>query len=79
MNRIVNVASAAASWLLIFLVRCYQVTLRPLLGGHCRFTPTCSAYFIEAVRKYGPVRGSYRGICRLLRCHPLHPGGQDPP
>jgi putative membrane protein insertion efficiency factor len=64
---------------LVLLVRMYQVVLSPLLGGSCRFTPTCSEYFILAVRKYGPIRGSWRGCRRILRCHPLHSGGHDPP
>ncbi len=64
---------------LIGLVRVYQWTLSPLLGRHCRFQPSCSAYFIEAVRKYGAIRGALRGVLRLLRCHPWHPGGYDPP
>ena len=65
--------------LLELLVRGYQWTLSPLLGQNCRFQPTCSTYFIGAVRKYGAVRGSWRGLCRICRCHPLHPGGHDPP
>jgi uncharacterized protein len=69
----------APSWLLIFLVRLYQATLGLALGGHCRFQPTCSAYFIESVRKHGAVRGAWRGLCRLARCHPWNPGGYDPP
>ncbi|NQT14840.1 MAG: membrane protein insertion efficiency factor YidD [Planctomycetes bacterium] len=64
---------------LIGLVRVYQWTLSPLLGRHCRFQPSCSAYFIQAVRKYGAIRGAVRGMLRLLRCHPWHPGGYDPP
>lgn len=70
---------AVASWLLIALVRVYQFCISPLLRPTCRFTPTCSQYFIEAVRKHGPLRGSWRGIKRLTRCHPWHPGGYDPP
>jgi len=66
-------------WTLVALVRIYQVSLSPLLGNHCRFTPTCSAYFIGAVRKYGALSGTLRGIARVLRCHPFHPGGYDPP
>jgi putative membrane protein insertion efficiency factor len=64
---------------LIGLVRVYQWTLSPIIGRQCRFTPTCSNYFIEAVRKYGALRGSLRGIWRICRCHPFHPGGYDPP
>ena len=67
------------SWILIGLVRVYQWTLRPLFGNRCRFRPTCSNYFIQAVQKYGAVRGSWRGVARICRCHPWHPGGYDPP
>ncbi|MBM4090473.1 MAG: membrane protein insertion efficiency factor YidD [Planctomycetes bacterium] len=69
----------ALSWALITAVRGYQIVLGPLLGGSCRFKPTCSEYFIEAVKKYGPCRGSWKGVVRILRCHPFHPGGWDPP
>jgi putative membrane protein insertion efficiency factor len=67
------------SWLLIGLVRLYQWTISPMLGRRCRFEPSCSAYFIEAVRKYGAIRGSLRGVWRICRCHPWNPGGYDPP
>ncbi|NLX54291.1 MAG: membrane protein insertion efficiency factor YidD [Planctomycetaceae bacterium] len=79
MTRLRCALTAAFTGLLIALVRAYQVTLSPLLGGGCRFQPTCSVYFIEAVRKHGPWRGSWCGVRRLLRCHPFHPGGYDPP
>lgn len=64
---------------LIVLARAYQLLISPLIGPHCRFQPTCSAYFIESVRKYGAIRGGWRGILRICRCHPWHPGGYDPP
>jgi putative membrane protein insertion efficiency factor len=64
---------------LIGLVRLYQVTLSPLIGRQCRFHPTCSNYFIESVKKHGAIRGAVRGILRICRCHPWHPGGFDPP
>jgi putative membrane protein insertion efficiency factor len=64
---------------LIAGVRFYQICLRPLLPAVCRFQPTCSEYFILAVRKYGPVRGGVRGLGRICRCHPWHAGGYDPP
>ena len=67
------------SWLLIASVRLYQIFLSPVLGRQCRFQPTCSQYFILAVKKYGAVRGAYRGVLRICRCHPFHPGGYDPP
>ncbi|MGD0898071.1 MAG: membrane protein insertion efficiency factor YidD [Thermoguttaceae bacterium] len=66
-------------WGLILLVKLYQLLLSPILGRHCRFEPSCSAYFIGAVRKYGSIRGVWRGICRVCRCHPWNPGGYDPP
>jgi uncharacterized protein len=67
------------SWSAILAVRCYQIFVSPLLGRNCRFTPTCSSYFIQAVRKYGFVFGSARGFWRIARCNPFHPGGHDPP
>jgi putative membrane protein insertion efficiency factor len=67
------------SWTLVLLVRIYQWTLSPLLGRHCRFHPSCSAYFIGAVKKYGAISGTLRGVARICRCHPFHPGGYDPP
>jgi len=69
----------AAAAVLIGLVIAYKCTLSPLLGRHCRFTPTCSAYFRQAVEKYGAVRGGLKGLARIGRCHPWHPGGHDPP
>ena len=63
---------------LIALIRGYQLAVSPLLPPSCRFTPTCSQYTMEAIKKYGAVRGSYMGARRLLRCHPFHPGGYDP-
>ena len=64
---------------LIAMARAYQYLISPMLGPHCRFEPTCSAYFIESVRKYGAIRGGWRGILRICRCHPWNPGGYDPP
>jgi uncharacterized protein len=63
----------------IGLVRIYQYTLSPLIGGQCRFHPTCSNYMIGAVEKYGALRGGWRGLRRIARCHPWRPGGVDPP
>ena len=65
--------------LLIGLVRLYQKWLGPILGGRCRFHPSCSEYFIGAVQKSGVVVGSLRGIWRILRCNPFCRGGYDPP
>ncbi len=60
-------------------VRLYQIFLSPIFGRQCRFEPTCSHYFIGAVRQYGPIIGTLKGIGRICRCHPFHPGGDDPP
>ena len=79
MNRIAQSFGQVLSWLLITGVRGYQIFLSPFLGRNCRFTPSCSNYFIQAVRKYGPMRGSWRGALRIARCNPFHPGGVDPP
>jgi len=65
--------------LVILLVRFYQLAISPMLGSNCRFHPTCSAYFIEAVNKYGFVRGTARGVVRIARCNPWFEGGHDPP
>lgn len=65
--------------ILIGLVRIYQKTFRYILGGHCRFHPSCSEYFVLAVQKHGAVKGGIKGILRICRCHPFHPGGYDPP
>ena len=67
-----------ASRLLLFLVEVYRVLLSPLLGGHCRYWPSCSVYAEEAVRKHGAARGMALAAKRLLRCHPFHRGGIDP-
>ncbi|HET7922777.1 MAG TPA: membrane protein insertion efficiency factor YidD [Gammaproteobacteria bacterium] len=64
--------------LLIALIRAYQLVISPLLGPRCRFYPSCSAYAIEAIAQHGALRGGWLSLKRLLRCHPLHPGGVDP-
>jgi len=60
------------------MIRGYQVTLSPLLPSACRYQPSCSAYAIEAVERYGVVRGAWMGAWRILRCHPFARGGYDP-
>ncbi len=59
-------------------VRLYQLALSPWLGRQCRFVPTCSQYFIEAVRRKGIIRGTLKGLWRICRCHPWSKGGWDP-
>lgn len=61
----------------LFLIRLYRLTISPLLGLTCRFYPTCSVYMMEALKKYGLFKGGWRGVKRLCKCHPWHPGGQD--
>ena len=63
----------------ILLIKFYQVCISPLKGGPtCRFTPTCSQYALEAFRKYGPFKGFWLSLRRILRCHPWGGSGYDP-
>lgn len=63
---------------LSWIIRCYKKLLSPWLGQNCRFYPSCSSYFLEALERHGAIRGSLLGVKRLCRCHPLHEGGLDP-
>jgi putative membrane protein insertion efficiency factor len=65
--------------LLVVIITLYQRTLSRLLGGACRFEPSCSRYAIACLEGHGAVRGSLLSIVRLCKCHPFHPGGYDPP
>lgn len=78
-SRVWSSASHVAGESLVLLVRLYQVTLSPLVGQSCRYEPTCSHYFIGAVRKHGPWSGSWLGLKRIGRCHPWGGSGYDPP
>jgi len=62
----------------IALIRGYRYILSPLFPPACRFYPTCSAYTVEAIKKYGACRGIGKGLWRILRCHPFSSGGYDP-
>lgn len=66
------------STLLIAPIRFYQLAISPHFPGACRYTPTCSAYAIEAIRRHGPLRGSWLALKRILRCHPWGGSGYDP-
>mgnify|MGYP000129658080 FL=1 len=59
------------SFLLILPIRAYQYLISPMLGPHCRYQPSCSAYAVEALQKHGPIKGSYLAIRRIGRCHPV--------
>ncbi|GIW48547.1 membrane protein insertion efficiency factor YidD [Caloramator sp. mosi_1] len=63
---------------LIFIIKLYRKYISPLKPPSCRFYPTCSMYAIEAIEKYGALKGGYLAIRRILRCHPLNKGGYDP-
>jgi putative membrane protein insertion efficiency factor len=63
---------------LIAVFKFYQVAISPWLGGRCRYLPTCSAYAIEAVERFGPIRGARLALSRLARCHPWGSSGYDP-
>jgi putative membrane protein insertion efficiency factor len=72
------VSTSVAAHMAIGTVRVYQWTIRPIIGAHCRFWPTCSDYAIDALRQHGAVRGSALAARRVLRCNPWHEGGWDP-
>ena len=69
---------SALIWLLTRPIRFYQLFISPMTPSACRFTPTCSQYALEAIRKHGPFRGLYLAVRRILRCHPWGGSGYDP-
>ena len=69
---------AVARNAVLVLLRGYKVVVSPLLPPSCRYVPTCSEYAMEAVERYGALRGSWMAVTRLLRCHPFAKGGYDP-
>lgn len=77
-KRTSEILKKVAVFPLVLLVKFYQVCISPLKGPSCRFTPTCSQYALEALRKYGPFKGSYLAVRRILRCHPWGGSGYDP-
>ncbi len=62
----------------ILILKAYKYFLSPFLPQSCRFTPTCSVYSMDAIRRYGVVKGLFLSFQRILKCHPFHPGGYDP-
>ncbi|WP_316767862.1 membrane protein insertion efficiency factor YidD [Pedobacter frigiditerrae] len=66
------------SWLFLGIIRLYQLLLSPILGASCRFTPTCSQYGVEAIKKHGPFYGGWLTLKRIASCHPWGKHGHDP-
>tara|TARA_B100000073_G_scaffold230444_1_gene192415 strand:- start:580 stop:801 length:222 start_codon:yes stop_codon:yes gene_type:complete len=66
------------NFIFIIPIKLYQILLSPLLGQSCRYHPTCSQYAVEAIEKYGPIKGVWLGIKRIARCHPWGGSGHDP-
>ena len=77
-NRLPGACKRICAWPLILLVRFYQLCISPLTPPSCRFTPTCSQYALEALRKYGPFKGLWLTLRRLAKCHPWGGSGYDP-
>ena len=65
-------------WILTGLIKLYRKWISPLKQPSCRFYPTCSQYALDALGRYGALKGSWLAVKRLLKCHPFHPGGYDP-
>jgi len=66
------------SKIIVFLIRIYQLSISPFLGSNCRYQPTCSQYSVDAVNKYGPLKGGWLALKRILSCHPWGGHGHDP-
>jgi hypothetical protein len=79
LRTLLGAVRALASFVLLVPVRFYQLVIGPTLPKVCRFYPSCSEYFVLAVHKHGPLKGSCLGVWRICRCNPLSHGGYDPP
>ena len=75
---IVTSLNRGLAWVMLALIGFYRRFISPLIGPRCRFTPTCSAYGLEAIQRHGPWKGGWLTVRRLLRCHPFTPCGCDP-
>lgn len=78
MQTILKLFKRLITGLFIGLIKVYQFTLSPILGASCRFTPTCSHYGLEAIKKHGPFKGGWLTLKRIGRCHPWGGHGPDP-
>ncbi|MBL4692482.1 MAG: membrane protein insertion efficiency factor YidD [Magnetovibrio sp.] len=78
MSRLAPALTRALTWIFRVLIMGYQWLVSPILGGNCRYHPTCSSYALQALEQHGPFKGAWLGVKRILRCHPWHDGGFDP-
>lgn len=78
MRKLFQLFSRGLAAIMIALIKLYQWTLSPLMGRSCRYTPTCSNYGLEAIRKHGPFKGGWLTLKRVLSCHPWGGSGYDP-
>ncbi len=78
MIAIIQALKTTLGWLFLLLIKLYQYLISPLTGAACRYTPTCSQYGVEAIKKYGPFKGGWLTLKRLARCHPWGGHGHDP-
>ena len=78
MRRIIQWIRQLFVWLLLLPIYFYKVAISPLTPPSCRYTPSCSTYAVEAIRKHGPLKGLYLAVRRILRCHPWGGSGYDP-
>lgn len=77
-RRLLSAFKSLGATLAILLIRGYQSFISPFLGPHCRFTPSCSQYGLIAIKRFGLIKGGWLTLKRVLKCHPLHEGGDDP-
>lgn len=78
MRKAVEMLKRAVTWVMLMLIKFYQQCISPLTPAACRYTPTCSQYAKEAILKYGPIKGGWLAMRRILRCNPLGGSGYDP-
>lgn len=78
MKKLLHILSRTSALVLILPIRFYQKCISPLTPPTCRFTPTCSQYAVEALRKHGPLKGLWLAVRRIFRCHPWGGSGYDP-